>query len=137
MPSPLATLLRVLLSIILVLNGPGYAVAATQMAQANVAQDASPVAKREVARPCHEHDMAAMQADAPVAIDVGAAKPGHPAPDCCKSGKCVCASTQPASLTLAALSLRETEIDRTINLPTLLIGHISPLLAHPIRPPIS
>jgi hypothetical protein len=133
MPSPFALLLRVLLSLSLILNGSGYAWAATQMqlAHGDVAHDTAPAT-----RGCHEHGMAATKSNVPAAADVHTSKPGYPAPDCCRSGKCVCASMQPTSLTLASLSLRQPEIYRIIGAPAIRVGHASPLLAHPIRPPI-
>lgn len=138
MPSSLALLLRVLLSITLILNGSGYALAATQvqMAQAAMAHDAAPTAQHGTARACHEQGMAAMTTDAPANADSHTSNSGHPVPDCCKSGKCVCAAAQPTSLTLASLSLREAGIYRAIGVPAIRVGHASPLLAHPIRPPI-
>lgn len=136
MPSPSAILLRVLLSIALILNGSGYAVAAAQMqlAQGATTSGATHAMPRNAAGSCHEQDMAAMAMKAPV-VATDASQPDNPVPDCCKSDQCVCASMH-ASLTMASASLREADIDRTIASNAKRVDHAAPVLAHPIRPPI-
>lgn len=136
MPSPSAILLRVLLSITLILNGSGYVMAAAQMqlAQAAMASGAAPAMQRNANGSCHELGMAAMAINAPVAA-TDAPQPDNPVPDCCKSDQCACASMH-TSLTVASLSLREADIDRVIASTAKHVDHASPVLAHPIRPPI-
>ena len=125
MPSPAALLLRVLLSLSLIFNGTAYAMSSLQDQQMHS------TAAADMHAGCHEHAATtahqASHADQPAQ--------GHPAPDCCKTGKCVCTS-QPTVPAVATLVLHETAIDR-IDAQPLVSGHVAPALASLIRPPIA
>lgn len=140
-------LLRVLLSLVLVLNGATSAAAATHMqmnhtaahtpikAQANVSQAMS------ADMPCHHPDQtsaAVVGDDSPIATDPTPKKSKHPAPDCCKSGTgtCTCACTHLAQATLPALNITAFVHDGNRSIRRLTLAHPTPALPHLIRPPI-
>ncbi len=129
-----ATLLRALLCLALLLNGTAYAHAATRMAMgdmamaAEVAEDATP--------PCHEGMDMAMPMD-----DMDASKASHhdndpSLPDCCKAASCdgFCTQHAPAVTWLAAVeaSLYPAQAAPAYRAD----AHASVRLAHRHRPPI-
>lgn len=145
--SPWSALLRVVLILVLVLNGAGTAAASVTMMRATMPADASMAtsaalktsAMQEI--PCH--DMAGMTAKA-ASPDTAAqapvhAKPGKDkpmAPDCCRGGTCQCACMQAAHAalpTMPALALVSPHSDVPHPMRT---GHADPALPHLIRPPI-
>ena len=129
----IATLLRALLCLALVLNGTAYAHAATRMAMGDMAvaaegaEDASPR--------CHDSMDMAMPMD-----DMDASKAGHhnapSLPDCCKAGSCdgFCTQHAPAVTWLATV---EASLYPTEEAPAYRAdAHASVRLAHRHRPPI-
>lgn len=141
----LAILLRVLLSISLILNGSGYAMAATHMqmghggAAASVAEPEAPDSVSAAEAPCQQHHSGA---SGPVAqlsdttSDTAAVKSEHPSPDCCKSGACRCACVHQAQVAIPADSLDGAVIEHAGVMHPLKPGHAAPALPHLIRPPI-
>jgi hypothetical protein len=116
----------VLLGISLVLNGTAYAMGGTHMVEAH--------AHAMAGGHCEGHGAMHAHAGADVGHGHDHAQHGHPAPDCCKTSSCTCASpTAPAAVTLV---LHETAIDR-FDASTLACGHRPPALASLIRPPIA
>lgn len=142
--SPFAILLRVLLSISLVLNGMGTAVAATRMlvdhAATSVARTVVATTEVVATLPCEQHHgMAAAVSEGPAPIaaaDTGAVKTKHPTPDCCKSGKCGCACLQATPAALLVMSLPQAVIARGAGVRAMKPEHASPALPQLIRPPI-
>src|SRR3546814_7838362 len=95
MLSPLV-LFRLLLSVALVLNGIGGAMAATRMhvEQASTAEQVRMPASAGM--PCHDEQGAAEG-------DAGAPHEESPAPDCCKSRLCACARSEEHTSALQSL----------------------------------
>jgi hypothetical protein len=130
-------LLRILLSLTLVLDGSGTAIASTMAVQGmpmTMAQ--SPTSDgHDAPGPCHETDEVASspeeQSMHPIAPD-----PQSPAPDCCKSGTCACANAQPAQFA-AHSTLRQVFANSRAHVvhPTQL-KFTTPAQRQPIRPPI-
>ena len=142
--SPFAILLRVLLSLSLILNGTGTAMAAPRMLIDHAATSATkPVeatANVATAAPCHHHaGMAANAHEASAGIADGAnkaVKSQQPASDCCKSGICGCACLQATPAVVAAVSLPAAVVGRDAGAWVIMPKHASPALAHLIRRPI-
>ena len=128
-------LLRVVLSVALVLNGATGAYASTSMQMPHAAPviTADAVEKTAVEKPCHE--MSGMAHTSP-ATDPAPEHSKHPDPDCCKSASCTCMSMQgvqaPPIYAVAPIVL----VNHSQSVRPLLLGHTSPALPHPTRPPI-
>ena len=128
-------LLRVVLSVALVLNGATGAYAATgmQMSHAAPLSAADAVERTAVETPCHE--MSGMAHTSP-ATDPAPEHSKHPDPDCCKSASCTCMCMQgvqaPPIYAVAPIVL----VNHSQSVRPLLLGHTSPALPHPTRPPI-
>ncbi|GAB3359079.1 CopL family metal-binding regulatory protein [Lysobacter tyrosinilyticus] len=140
-------LLRALLSLCLVLNGVAGAAASVhmqlpmqapvQMHQMHEVAPASAVASDDN-MPCHGHHMASTAklevttAPAPAPTE---SKSKH-TPDCCKSGTCRCACVHIAQVGVPTLHLPPAALDHDRSVRPLALGHATPALPHPIRPPI-
>lgn len=144
MPVP-SLLLRVLLSLSLVLNGSGYAMASTHMqmghheSAATTPQQAhDTVAAADPA--CHpqHHDSASEPATqaSDTTPDIAPMKSEPPQPDCCKSGACHCACVQQAQAAIPMYSEGNAGMGRADVVFALQAGHAAPVLRHLIRPPI-
>lgn len=138
-------LLRVLISLSLILNGSGYAMAASHVAGDHAAPPAAsaPTASELVAEaqhPCHDPATAAAPAESTqrsdAAQDGSATGAVDVSVDCCKNGACRCGcvhQTQvavpgllPGSALLASPPLRGQQS-----------RHAEPAAPHPMRPPIA
>ncbi|WP_368563798.1 CopL family metal-binding regulatory protein [Pseudoxanthomonas sp. UTMC 1351] len=132
-------LLRVLLSVVLIFNGSGYAYAATQlhMAGAPVASDAvnHDMAAHDVP-PCHdaEGDMA-YQDPAPPKDGI-AGHDSHDDSNCCQTDQCDCVCAQHVPATNLAFWLRSPTLARSHVPAYRPAQHLSPALSHLQRPPI-
>ena len=130
-------LLRVLLSLALVLNGATGAYAATRM-QMSHAAPVSIIAAAErtaVEKPCHQaSDMTHVGPMA--AIDPAPEPSKHPSPDCCKSSSCTCMCVQGVQAPPVYASVLTALVNHSQSVRPLSLGHTSPALAHPPRPPI-
>ena len=134
-------LLRLLLCLCLVLNGTVAASASAHLPMPEPT-DAASIAANTTSitatpdEPCHGHDAAAMteQDEAP-ATTPEPAPPKH-SPDCCKSGLCNCACVHIAQAGVPALQIPAAMLDQTRSVRPLTLGHATPALPHPIRPPI-
>ena len=117
----MGTVLRILLSIALVLNGTGGAWAM----DAAAAKVEAPPAMADAAPPCHEH------ADTPA--------PATPAPDpadCCQTTACQCACAHlPAAAFLSAVAVSPLPM-RSDSAIVVIHRHAAPPLPHQLRPPI-
>lgn len=93
-------LLRLLLCISVILNGSGYAVAATQM---ELAQRAAHAAETASVPPCHEGaDAAAVPAsDGMTTPSKATPDPHGEGTDCCQSALCSCDCLQHATVAIA------------------------------------
>jgi hypothetical protein len=129
--------LRLLLCVVLALNGVSGASAAGRMAAGYVEQSVAAVQDNPVATaaqampPCHEHDADAVaaQSEVPAAPDKS--------DQCCDSSTCQCACMHHCAATivgsLAVLPLQPAaDVERAID-----VSHRTPALPHLIRPPIS
>ena len=129
------TLLRVVLSIALVLEGVSGAVAATRMhADRMSSTDASAqVDLDEMPCPAHQGPQGGHQAS-----KTGSpASPGKsPVPDCCKSGMCTCACVHVAQIALSALQVTAPVLEHDLSVRRLSLTYATPSLPHLIRPPI-
>lgn len=144
-----ALILRVLLALALVLNGSGYAVAATTMAFAapgvhgghgriadsgRLAQDGA-CHERADATQVHAAHSAAIETQDPA----DGAMPGHDdsdTPECCQGAQCHCPCVQQLAATLSDPCLRDTIVDVDAGMQAMRSGHPAPPLPHLIRPPI-
>lgn len=135
-----ALLLRVLLSVVLIFNGSGYAYAATQMHMAN-----APIASDSVdqggtahdAAPCHGA-MGDMAGQDPVPPTGGLAGHGsdHDGSNCCQTDQCDCVCAQHVPATSLAFWLRSPSMVRSHVPAYRPAQHLSPALSHLQRPPI-
>jgi hypothetical protein len=135
-----AFLLRLLLCATLVLNGTGYAVAATQMQLTHVAgseQDHRPAvaAESDTGPPCHSQEQAD-QATPATPHDTGSLAMQHESPDCCQVSLCSCDCLQHASLAMTGLLAPTPERLHAPSMRRVPAGHAAPALANLIRPPI-
>jgi hypothetical protein len=141
-----ALFLRVLLSVVLIFNGSGYAYAATQMHMDN-ATAASDVADHGTAAhdapPCHAgvsghmaHDGMADPDTAPSQKDGFAGHDGHESSNCCQTDQCDCVCAQHVPATSLAFWLRSPVLIRGRAPAYQLDQHLSPVLPHLQRPPI-
>lgn len=143
--NPYSVLLRLLLVVVLVLNGTGTAAASVTMpagmagsAPTEIAV-APETAGAQAEMPCHEMaaeavspDMAATQASAHHPSDDG--QPA--APDCCKTGACHCACMQAAQAALPAMPAFGFVPPHSDVPHPMYLGHAEPALPHLVRPPI-
>ena len=131
------TLLRVVLSVALILNGIGGAVAGTRMQAGQLAASAAPLAEATgtAEMPCHAHS--GPQSSVHQASQAGGpASPGKvPVPDCCKSGMCACACAHVAQIALSTLQVTAPVLEHGLAVRRLSLTYATPALPHQIRPP--
>jgi hypothetical protein len=129
-------LLRVLLSVVLIFNGSGYAYAATQMHMASTPVASDAVDHRMAAHdapPCHG-DMADQDPVPPA--DGLAGQDGHDGSNCCQTDQCDCVCAQHVPATSLAFWLGSPALVRS-HVPVYRPAqHLSPALSHLQRPPI-
>lgn len=131
-----AILLRVMLSVVLILNGIGSAVASVQTAHAGNVTMAMPV-PGDAGMPCdgdHHAQAEPAQADGVTVLATG--QPSQPGPDCCDSGACRCACMHQAQVAVAVLLPIDAVIIHARAVLPPAAGHSTPALPHLIRPPI-
>ena len=129
--------LRLLLCLMVVLNGTGYAVAATQMHLAHVA-NAVATQEADAVPPCHE---AAASKNAATSAYSHAADPARQAdpgvPSCCQSSLCNCDCLQHATAAMAVIALPAgAPIGAGIAQPRV-VDRLAPALPNLLRPPIA
>ena len=129
--------LRLLLSLMLVLNGTGYAAAATKMGVMHLAMQAH---GKHTAPPCHEtapheHMAAAMHAHADTDCAMSAAAPAEPG--CCQSSQCNCDCLQHATDVLVVLFIPASLPPQRHLAQPPAFDRAPPLLPHLLRPPIA
>lgn len=136
-------LLRGLLSLSLILNGSGYAMASvhTQMGDMGSVASTVPATPQPAAAaesPCDQHhDASAVAMELPDAMqDESSTTPMHPSPDCCNSGACHCACIHQAQAAIPTHVLRHDTAEHASSVRPLKPGHSAPALPHLIRPPI-
>jgi len=138
-------LLRVMLTVGLILNGSGYAVASSHMqmehtAMAGVAPPNAANSEATAGPACTEHPQAmvpvAENAGSDAATDASSVNSLDPSPDCCKSGACRCACVQQAQAAVPAVVLHQAVIEHVGSVRPMESGHASPAIPHLIRPPI-
>lgn len=135
-----AALLRLLLSLVLVLNGIGAVAASARMAGAMDSAHHAPVAKHAAAEHCARSALAEATADAHAGHDGHSPAPpcsDHAKPDCCDSSACSCACAQNGSTALFAVVQLSPVFLHGHFAPSPIAGHAAPALAFPIRPPIA
>ena len=143
-----AILLRVLLSVVLIFNGSGYAYAATQMhmtatpVASDVMSDVSDHrgvtehgAATHDAPPCHGAMGDDMADPAPPADEL-AGHGGHDSSNCCQTDQCDCVCAQHGPATSLAFWLRSPTPVRSRVPAYRPAQHPSPALSHLQRPPI-
>lgn len=128
-------LLRVALSVALVLNGATGAFAATRMQMSHDAPTitADAVEKAAVEAPCHE--MSGMAHTSP-ATDLAPEPSKHAGSECCKFASCTCMCMQGVQAPPAYAVMPIVLVNHNQSVRPLLLGHTSPALPHPNRPPI-
>lgn len=137
--------MRLLLSLCLILNGVGTAMASVHapMFHEGSPTAAAPTMATDAGQPCHEQPHAgATVAQAPAVHPAGHAPadvPGEPASpdtDCCQSGTCVCTCMHVAHAMLPPLPPAAAAAVHARSSRPLPPGHAAPALPHLIRPPI-
>ncbi len=120
-------LLRVVLSVALVLNGATGAFAATRMQMSHAAPTIMADAVKETAAetPCHETDPAPTPDPSK-----------HSSPDCCKSASCTCMCMHGVQAPPLYAGVPTVLVNHSQSVRPLSLGHTSPALPHPTRPPI-
>lgn len=141
-------LLRVLLSVTLILNGSGFAMAespghgghgvdAVQGRESTVT-DAERVAN--ATPPCHQLREAAQSHPVTSLVDVTHGDTSNnideDPSDCCKNGACRCGCVHQTQVATPAFFLRTPTIAPPHLVPELQSGHAEPALPHLMRPPI-
>lgn len=138
-------LIRVLLSITLVLNGSGLAMASThaQMGQGDNMSMSPVLSQAETASvqpPClQQHDAASSSSASELSVampETQSAAPKHASPQCCQSVACACACVSPAQAAIAVHALPDDVARDAGNLRPGVRGYPAPVLPHLIRPPI-
>ena len=142
-----ALLLRVLLSVVLIFNGSGYAYAATQMhmADATAASDMADHGTAAHDTPPYHADMSGNMSHggmddpdaAPSPKDGLAGHDGHESPNCCQADQCDCVCAQHVPATSLAFWPRSLALVRGRVPAYHPDQHLSPVLSHLQRPPIS
>ncbi|MGH8085577.1 MAG: CopL family metal-binding regulatory protein [Lysobacter sp.] len=139
-----SVLLRLLLIIVLMLDGTATAMAsAVHMNHVGMATTAAQVAStakadEEGEMPCH--DVGANEAKVVTATDSGehehgSPDTGAPAQDCCE-GACDCACVHPVQAAVVAALVSVGSIGHSDIVRPMFSVHASPALPHLIRPPI-
>ncbi|WP_169795614.1 CopL family metal-binding regulatory protein [Lysobacter antibioticus] len=136
-----AVALRLLLSVVLILNGIGTANASIRMLGAMAMPPASSsvtAIAEQGASPCLEHHAA--HAGKAAGVDDASGPPpdgcADPEPDCCESSACGCACTQSCAFAVPAVAQPTVVIARDPSIRAMSLGHPAPALPHLIRPPI-
>lgn len=133
--------LRMLLCVALILNGSGYAFAATQMELQHVAMAAETDASAmDSAPPCHEPPASATPSPTShhaAADDCVTAEPPHAQEQgCCQPSQCSCDCLQHATSAVRHAAPAAHLPHETRVVPVQPARHASPLLANLFRPPI-
>lgn len=137
-----AALLRLLLSLVLVLNGIGTVAAFARMAGAMdgaAGAHHAAASKPALAKHC-AHDAGAEATDLHAGHGNMPASPpcgDHATPDCCDSSACGCACAQSGSGALFAIAQLPPVFPHGDPAPPPSTGHAAPVLALAIRPPIA
>lgn len=130
-------LLRVFLSVALVLNGATGAFAATRMQMSHAAPTimADAIKKTAAETPCHE--VSGMTHTSPATDPAPTPDPSkHSSPDCCKSPSCTCMCMQGVQAPPVYAGVPTVPVNHSQSVRPLSLGHTSPALPHPTRPPI-
>ena len=136
-------LLRVLLTVALIMNGSGYAIASAHLSKAfaYVSHEGRSLAHERMNQPlCHDDQAATLATHPHDADQTMRHEPGSPESpahaDCCESGACRCACTQAATAAVVMVFARDALIVRSNPSHPLKLGRPAPALQHLIRPPI-
>jgi hypothetical protein len=135
-----AALLRLLLSLVLVLNGIGTVAASARMAGAMDGAHHAAVSTHAEAKHCAQTALAEAPADTHAGHGGHATAPpcsDHAKPDCCDSSACDCACAQTGSTALFAVTQLSPVFLHGHLMPSPSAGHVAPALAFPTRPPIA
>lgn len=128
---------RLLLCLMLVLNGTGYAVAATQMQISHIAMSVL-AEEAQAMPPCHESAPAETAFKAAHShADSATSQAGSDLPECCQSSKCscdYCLQHLTAAMSVVAVAGNAPEAD-AIAQPGV-VNRVAPPLPHLLRPPI-
>jgi hypothetical protein len=137
---PSSIILRVLLSVALIFNGIGSAVASAQMIGAESGSPATHGHEHEVAAAaghsqgaCHEHGAATSPDSDGAGAGAGHGKHGS---NCCQAGMCACHCAQQAQVSFVPPVLASPQVAQTAGVRAMSSAHESPRLPHLIRPPI-
>lgn len=128
-------LLRTVFGVALVLNGAMGAFAATGMQMSHHAAPGTGQAIEEAAgeTPCHQ---ATGTAHTSPAVDPSPRPFKHPGPDCCDSASCTCIGVQSVQAPPLHAGVSPAHLNHGQSVRPLSLGHSSPALPHPTRPPI-
>lgn len=137
--TPVTAMLRLLLGLVLILNGIGTAYSGARMQLQHTPSEESAVfavhaADTHAAKPqCHE----GMEGMPPAvdAVDPRAASDNSD-PACCDSGACDCVCTQHGSAVVLVSAMGPADFKHVSALHPLAAGHAAPAPPSPIRPPI-
>lgn len=146
--SPASIILRIVLSLSLVLNGGGFAMASTGAAFAHQMQPAlgdvpaAPVAGVERtmdSTDCHQPDAKAELAPG-MAVDDSQREPGgpgHAMSDCCQADSCSASCMQLVQAVVSAPVFQPAALLQCEAVLFKLASHAAPAVPHLIRPPIA
>jgi hypothetical protein len=138
-----AIVLRIVLSVALILNGFGSAMAATHMHLENAstvadARTHTPTQARDdsAAAPCHDSSGIPDSGSKPQ--DEGETGTAKSSADlgCCASGLCSCKCVHQGQALFAPTLCSQLALEHSADVRTMTSAHASPALPHLIRPPI-
>ena len=132
-----AIILRVVLSMVLILNGMGSVAASVHVGHTGPKLMEAP-AFEPVEMPCHgEHQDADAAGEPPSAgLVLGEGAPSQSQPDCCNSLGCQCACVHHGQPAVPAYAWPDASNGQASVVLPLKSGHTAPVLPHLIRPPI-
>ncbi|WP_313231832.1 CopL family metal-binding regulatory protein [Stenotrophomonas acidaminiphila] len=133
-------LLRLLLIVVLVLNGAWSAFASVSVSPAggNQATFAATAAVEGNEDCVAHHSQVPHTGDAKALDEIGGVHgdQDHAGPDCCKSSACRCACVHACASALPTYLYVSVQLALGLHVRPLPLGHTAPALPHLIRPPI-
>ena len=137
--TPAAAMLRLLLGLILILNGIGtaYSGARMQLQHTHTDESAGTIVRTADTHAAKSQCNEGMEATHPAAVAEEATPASDAAgPTCCDGATCDCACSQHGSALVLVSGTGSVDSKHVSALHPLVTGHAPPALPSPIRPPI-